>query len=522
MVQREKTIVSTANRAAVYARLSKDRDGSVSIDKQIENCSGRVPEHDVDFDPALDPEGDVYVDDVSAYSGVRRRSLDRLLDEIRAGRYSIVIVYEISRLSRRTDEMLAIVKMLDELGVRLIIIKESVDTFAPGTGKMMLTILAAVAENESATISFRVGTTQDKLATLGRWRGGTVPVGYEIVRNRDGDGYQLQPSEQAAAMLRKSAAMLLDGKTLSQAAATLDAEGYRNRNERKTSLRAANLGKWLRSPATKGVAMWRGEPVLDADGNPVTWFTEPVLTPETWDEVMDILGRNTRSGSTTRNPDILLASLVKCAGCGSTMTGLRPSKPDESKPHNGHYSCRNREGATSCQEPASISMEALDQFVSLLIVAWAANLEATQVGPRELEIRRRVAELDAAITRHTNDLMSGLLDGAERTRRQLVERNELCLTEKDQLQSELESLRARQRRATRSASAVKDWRALPVEQKRLALRQIVDRVEVTKLDRPRGPKAAPETRTAVYVYTSGGETECLYSPSEVDSDAASA
>lgn len=75
----------------------------------------------------------------------RREQLQLLLDFVREG--DEIYVHDFSRLSRSVADLLHIVEILEKKKVRLISLKENLDTHTP-TGKLMLTMIAAINEFE--------------------------------------------------------------------------------------------------------------------------------------------------------------------------------------------------------------------------------------------------------------------------------------------------------------------------------------------------------------------------------------
>ncbi|HEY9060040.1 MAG TPA: recombinase family protein [Pseudobacteroides sp.] len=74
-----------------------------------------------------------------------RAELKKMLDYIREG--DILYIESISRLARSTKDLLFIVEQLQEKGVGLVSLKESIDTNTP-QGKFVLTLFGALAELE--------------------------------------------------------------------------------------------------------------------------------------------------------------------------------------------------------------------------------------------------------------------------------------------------------------------------------------------------------------------------------------
>jgi DNA invertase Pin-like site-specific DNA recombinase len=76
----------------------------------------------------------------------------KLMEMLEFARESDVIyIKDFSRLARSTHDLLDIVKQLGEKGVKLISLKENLDTNT-STGKLMLTMIAAIYEFERANM----------------------------------------------------------------------------------------------------------------------------------------------------------------------------------------------------------------------------------------------------------------------------------------------------------------------------------------------------------------------------------
>ena len=78
-----------------------------------------------------------------------RPELQRMLDFVREG--DTVYIHDLSRLARSTKDLLEIVDLLQSKGVGLVSNKESIDSNTP-TGKLMLTMIGAIAEFERANL----------------------------------------------------------------------------------------------------------------------------------------------------------------------------------------------------------------------------------------------------------------------------------------------------------------------------------------------------------------------------------
>jgi len=144
--------------AALYARVSTE-------DK------GQDPE--VQLGPMRDLAGSKgwtvseYVDHASASDLRGRREWRRLLADSRQGRVDLVLVWKLDRFARSALDALQWLQQLDAAGTGLKILTQDIDTTSPA-GRLVFTILAAVAEMERELIRERVRAGMDTARARGR------------------------------------------------------------------------------------------------------------------------------------------------------------------------------------------------------------------------------------------------------------------------------------------------------------------------------------------------------------------
>lgn len=97
----------------------------------------------------------IYSDEgVSAYK--ERPSFKACINQIRTNSLiDGVIVYELSRFGRSTVELISLITEIDQLSKQFVSIKESID-ISTKTGKLILTVLSAIADYERELIKERM------------------------------------------------------------------------------------------------------------------------------------------------------------------------------------------------------------------------------------------------------------------------------------------------------------------------------------------------------------------------------
>jgi DNA invertase Pin-like site-specific DNA recombinase len=131
--------------------------------------------------------------------------------------WDVLTATKLDRIARSAEEFLALLRWANKNGKGIKILNlPDLDDNDP-SGKLVLTILAAVAEMERAMASERRNDTLAELEAQGRWSGGAVPYGWRAVEREGKPGWYLEPDEGATAdVLRTMANMSMEGKSNGQ------------------------------------------------------------------------------------------------------------------------------------------------------------------------------------------------------------------------------------------------------------------------------------------------------------------
>jgi DNA invertase Pin-like site-specific DNA recombinase len=114
-----------------------------------------------------------YVDEGISGTKDKRPALDRLMSDAHKRKFDVVVCWRFDRFARSVSHLLRALETFNALGIAFVSLSENVDTTTP-TGKMIFTVLGAVAELERSLIVERVRAglrnARAKGKTLGRPR----------------------------------------------------------------------------------------------------------------------------------------------------------------------------------------------------------------------------------------------------------------------------------------------------------------------------------------------------------------
>ena len=132
-----------------------------------------------------------------------RPKLQEMLDFVREG--DTIYIHDFSRLARSTKDLLEIIEQLQAKKVNLVSNKEALDTGTP-TGKLMLTVIAAINEFERQNLLERQREGIEIAKREGKFRGGQVKQIEEAAFTAAYEKYQKREITQTefAAMLKIS------------------------------------------------------------------------------------------------------------------------------------------------------------------------------------------------------------------------------------------------------------------------------------------------------------------------------
>lgn len=321
---------------------------------------------------------------------VGRLAFQEMLDKIenRVDDVSFVLVFKLSRFGRNAADVLSSLQLMQDNGVNLICVEDNIDS-SKDSGKLMISVLSAVAEIERENILVQTMEGRKQKARQGEWNGGFAPFGYQLIDKR------LIVDEKEAEIVR----LIFDKFTtttmgINAVASYLNQHGYRKakRQNNKLEIFAASFIKGvLDNPIYVGKIAYgrrksekktgtRGEyhTVKQADYMLTDGVHDAIISDDTWEAAQR---KRKKRGITypkthSINHEHILSSILRCPVCDSPMYGnvnRKRSKNGEYYSDYFYYSCKHRkiEDGTPCdyrkQWGQNIINAAVEEFISGLM-----------------------------------------------------------------------------------------------------------------------------------------------------------
>jgi DNA invertase Pin-like site-specific DNA recombinase len=118
--------------------------------------------------------------DDGGFSGgnTERPALQRLLEDVRAGKIDIIVVYKVDRLTRSLADFAKLVELFDQQNVSFVSVTQQFNT-TTSMGRLTLNVLLSFAQFEREVTSERIRDKIGASKRKGLWVGGMTPLGYD-------------------------------------------------------------------------------------------------------------------------------------------------------------------------------------------------------------------------------------------------------------------------------------------------------------------------------------------------------
>ena len=354
-----------------------------------------------------------------------RIQFNQMLEDIKAGKdgVSYVLVFKLSRFGRNAADVLSTLQVMQDFGVNLICVEDGIDS-SKDAGKLMISVLSAVAEIERENI--RVQTMEGRIqkAREGKWNGGFPPYGYKLEK-----GFLYINEEEAEAIRIIFDQYVHTDIGANGLAKYLEQHGIRKiqrQNGKNPLFDAALIRRILKNPVycgkisygrrrTEKVHGTRNEyrQVEQDDYLLVDGLHEGIVSEELWHEAqVKLLAQAKKYEHVNRGRETkvhLLSGLVKCPVCGAGMYGNKSIKykKDGTKYKDFfYYGCKHRTMTRGhkCDYKKQISEELLDSAVAEVIVKLVSNPKFAAMMQEKINMKVDTTAIEQEIASYEKQL----------------------------------------------------------------------------------------------------------------------
>lgn len=308
-------------KCAIYTRKSSD-DGLEqefnSLDAQREACDAYITSQKHAGWVVLP---DMYDDGGLSGGTLERPALKRLLEDVKARKVQVIVVYKVDRLTRSLSDFAKIVDVLDGHDASFVSVTQQFNT-TTSMGRLTLNMLLSFAQFEREIAGERI---RDKIAASkakGMWMGGNVPLGYDAVDTK------LVINESEAETVRVIFQLYLEVGVVSLLRAELDKRGIVSKRREGAGGKLSGGNKFSRGALYTLLQnqLYRGK--IAHKGEVYPGQHDAIIDEELWQKVQEKLASNRYARSLSAGataPSMLAGLIVDSEGHAMTPTHANKS-----------------------------------------------------------------------------------------------------------------------------------------------------------------------------------------------------
>ena len=316
-------------RVGIYARVSTDiqaKEGD-SIQAQLSALREYAKKNNYEV-------AGIYTDDgISGTLLNERDELQRMLDDVRAGKIDLVAFTRLDRYFRNLKHYLNTQEVLDEYGVPWIAIWESYTT-ATAAGRLIINQMLSFAQFESENTSVRIRHVFDFKKQNHEILSGKVPFGFKIKDKH------LVVDPEKADIARQVFQTYIDTGGISETLRKMD--GYGLPKTQRAMKKMLQNRKYI------------GE-CYGIDN-----YHEAIIDRDMFDTVQDMLNRNVRQNKTRT---YIFSGLCTCSNCGRRMIGTTDRNKSKGTRYKIYICSGHYRAFQDCINSKSLNEKKLEKYL---------------------------------------------------------------------------------------------------------------------------------------------------------------
>lgn len=342
-----------------------------------------------------------------------RLEFQRMLKDIQDNKDGVeyVLVFKLSRFGRNAADVLNSLQMMQDFGVNLICVEDGIDS-SKDSGKLMISVLSAVAEIERENIRTQTMAGREQKAREGKWIGGFAPYGYRL------ENGQMLIAEDEVEVIR----VIFDryihtNEGVSGVAKYLNSHGFTKKLRQNGTIPgfSANFVKdVLDNPVYMGKIAYgrrrtekklgtRNEMhVVEQSEFPVyEGQHEAIISEEIWNLAHEKRKINAYRREKVHNPNHahILSGILKCPCCGKSLYGNISKAHSKDKKTRFYYYCKNTVTPTghSCTFRINIEQSELNDMVAAIVSAMVNDPRFSEAIQEKIDSAVDTADLEKQV-----------------------------------------------------------------------------------------------------------------------------
>ncbi len=350
-----------------------------------------------------------------------RPQFNQMMEDIKSGKdqVSYVLVFKLSRFGRNAADVLSTLQVMQDFGVNLICVEDGIDS-SKDAGKLMISVLSAVAEIERENI--RVQTMEGRIqkAREGQWNGGFAPYGYKLV-----DGKLIINEDEAPAIriiFEQYTTTEIGTNGLSRYLENHGIHKLQRQNGKNQLFNSSLIRSILKNPVYCGKIAYGRRKLEKVHGTRndyhlveqetyllVDGIHEPIISEEVWKtaqiKLQAYAKKYERVYKAKTERTHLLTGIVKCPVCGAGMYGNRCTKRKNDGTYYKdftYYGCKHRlmTRGHKCGFQKQIREELLDNAVAEILITLVSKPKFASMMEEKINTKVDTTAIDQEIANY--------------------------------------------------------------------------------------------------------------------------
>ena len=361
---------------AAYCRVSTEKEAQIdSLEKQIEFFNEFTKKNGYELYKLYADEG------ISGKQIKHRKQFQQMMIDAKAKKFDKVVVKDVSRFARNTVDLLQSVRELKSYGVQVDFLNNG--EVMEGGSEFILTILGAMAQQESANMSKRVKFGKDITAKKGR-----VPnlvFGYDKIPD---ERYTLKINEEEAKIVKEIfESYVYKGIGTTKIAWNLNDRGIRTKKT-KSKWVQTSIVRMLKNPIYTGRVTNKKSEVTDfitgtrKELPEEEWIVVErpemrIISDELFNRAQELLEQRSNEfklNNKREKTEYVFSTLIYCKHCGYSFRRIK-RKYTANGPEYIRWVCsgRNSMGVNHCPNKTVIDEEELLNAIKIYLKSIIKN-----------------------------------------------------------------------------------------------------------------------------------------------------